>query len=165
MTDRAAASARLTYVTLALAATLGATGARAQQGAVTADKPPTAAERVLFRLENEWAQGVVKRDPAAVRRLTSTRWVYTDETGTMNREQGVAAFTTGADTVTSAVNEQMHATLYGNTAIVTGVLVLRGHESGKSFEHRYRYTDSWMKLGGRWLCIASQDYLMPEATR
>ena len=133
-------------------------------GAQPAAAQQTATERTLFRLETEWAQGVVKRDPATIRRMTAPRWIYSDESGTMNREQGVAAFTTGADTVTEAGNAEMHAAVYGSTAIVTGILWMRGHNAQGAFMHRYRYTDTWMKIGGRWQCIASQDYLMPETT-
>ena len=125
----------------------------------------TATERTLFRLENEWAQGAVKRDAATIRRLTAPRWIYSDESGTMTREQGIAAFASGADTVSSAGNDGMHAAVYGNTAVVTGILWMRGHNAQGAFNHRYRYTDTWMKLDGRWRCIASQDYLMPEAAQ
>jgi ketosteroid isomerase-like protein len=59
----------------------------------------------------------------------------------------------------------MHAVVYGNTAIVTGILWMRGHGATGPFDHRYRYTDSWMKLRGRWQCIASQDYLLPAGAR
>ena len=121
----------------------------------------TATQRTLYRLENDWAQGVVRRDAAAIRRLVAPKWVYSDESGMMNREQGIAAFSSGPDTVTEAGNEQMHAIVYGNTAVVTGILTMRGHNAQGAFVHRYRYTDTWMKLGGRWQCIASQDYLMP----
>ena len=144
---------------------LGAQATQRRADSLTATTGRTATERTLFRLENEWAQGAVKRDAATIRRLTAPRWIYSDESGTMNREQGVAAFTSGADTVTDAGNEEMHAAVYGNTAVVTGILRMRGHSAQGAFDHRYRYTDTWMKLGGRWQCIASQDYLMPEAAR
>ena len=133
----------------------------AKRGAEQARSGESATQRQLYALENEWAQGVVKRDAAAVRRLVAPRWIYSDESGTMNREQGIASFTGGTDTVTTAGNDDMHAVVYGNTAIVTGILWMRGRGAGGAFEHRYRYTDTWMKLGGRWQCIASQDYLLP----
>ena len=135
------------------------------RGAGRAGSSGAASERLLFSLENEWAQGVVRRDAAAVRRLVAPRWIYSDESGTMNREQGIAAFTGGTDTVTTAGNDDMHAVVYGNTAIVTGILWMRGRGAAGAFDHRYRYTDTWMKLGGRWQCIASQDYLLPEGGR
>lgn len=125
----------------------------------------TATQRTLYRLENDWAQAVVKRDASVIRRLVAPKWVYSDESGMMNREQGIAAFTSGTDTVSQAGNEHMHAIIYGNTAVVTGILRMRGRGAQGAFDHRYRYTDTWMKLGGRWQCIASQDYLMPAEAR
>ena len=125
----------------------------------------TATERTLFALENQWAQGVVRRDAAVIKRLVAPRWIYSDESGTMNREQGIAAFTNGPDTVVTAGNDSMHVVSYGGTAIVTGILWMRGHGAAGPFDRRYRYTDTWMRLAGRWQCIASQDYLLPEAGR
>ena len=123
------------------------------------------AERELFRLENEWAQAVVKRDAAILHRMTASRWVYSDETGVMEREAGIKAFTTGTDTVRTASNEHMRALVYNNSAVVIGVLVMKGSGASGPFTNRYRYTDSWVKLDGRWQCIASQDYLIPQRKR
>ena len=123
------------------------------------------AERELFRLENEWAQAVVKRDAAILHRMTAPRWVYSDETGVMEREAGIKAFTTGTDTVRDASNERMRALVYDNSAVVLGVLVMKGSGASGPFTNRYRYTDSWVKLDGRWQCIASQDYLIPQRKR
>jgi len=122
-------------------------------------------ERELFRLENAWAQAVVKRDAAILHRMTAPRWVYSDETGVMEREAGIKAFTTGTDTVRTASNEHMRALVYRNSAVVIGVLVMKGSGASGPFNNRYRYTDSWVKLDGRWQCVASQDYLMPASTR
>lgn len=133
-------------------------------GAVHAQRQPTAsaAERALFDVENAWARAVVRRDAAGIRRLVAPRWVYSDESGTMSREEGIRAFTTGADSVHEAGNDSMRAIVYGGTAVVTGVLWMRGRGPKGPFVHRYRYTDTWMRLDGRWQCIASQDYLLPE---
>ena len=134
--------------------------AAGQQG--TAKKT---AERVLFRLEDEWAQAVVKRDPAILHRMTAPNWVYSDETGVMEREAGIKSFTTGTDTVRQALNERMRAFVYDNAAVVIGVLVMKGSGANGPFTNRYRYTDSWVRLDGRWQCVASQDYLIPASKR
>ena len=118
-------------------------------------------ERELFRLENEWARAVVKRDAAILHRMTAPRWVYSDETGVMEREAGIKSFTTGTDTVRTASNERMRALVYDNSAVVIGILVMKGSGASGPFNNRYRYTDSWVKVDGRWQCIASQDYLIP----
>jgi hypothetical protein len=163
MTHRRILLARAISIALiaasAAAPSLAAQGMRAGTDSIAG--APTATQRMLYRLEDRWAQGVVKRDAATVRQLVAPKWIYSDESGTMNREQGIASFTSGADTVTAAGNDNMKAIVYGKTAIVTGILWMRGHNAQGAFNHRYRYTDTWMKLGGRWQCIASQDYLLP----
>ncbi|CAN5411300.1 hypothetical protein BH09GEM1_BH09GEM1_47880 [soil metagenome] len=158
--SRNSASSRLPRLLAACVAMLAATslGAQAQQ----ANK---AAEQALFKLENDWTQAVVKRDAAIMHRLTAPKWVYSDESGVMEREAGIKAFTTGSDTVREASNEKMRALIYDNSAVVIGVLVMKGRGPNGAFTNRYRYTDTWVRLDGRWQCIASQDYLMPDAKR
>jgi len=147
---------RVPGTSLAVCALLAARAAAAQ---------PSAEEHALFALEDQFAQATVRRDAAALRRLVAPRWVYSDESGVMERDAGIKAFTTGSDTVTQAGNDRMRALVYGNTAAVIGELWMKGRGPKGAFAHRYRYTDTWLKLDGRWQCIASQDYLMPEPRR
>lgn len=121
----------------------------------------SAGARVLYRLENAWTTAVVKRDSAFFRRNLHPDYVYTDERGTFDKKQVIAEQTGGADTVTSAENQDMHAHVHGSAAAVTGILILRGHGNAGAFEHRYRYTDSFVRENGRWLMFASQDYEIP----
>jgi ketosteroid isomerase-like protein len=79
----------------------------------------------------------------------------------MDRDAGIAAFTSGADTVHEASNSDMRANVYGNAAVVTGILRMKGRGPGGPFDRRYRYTDTWVRLDGRWQAVASQDYLIP----
>ena len=151
-------SAAKDLLLLVLLAMLSAAPLAAQQGA--SDR---ATERTLFRLENDFAKAVVKRDAAAIRAMTAPRWVYSDETGVMEREAGITAFTTGSDTVREASNEAMRALIYDKSAVVIGVLVMKGSGAHGAFTNRFRYTDTWARLNGRWQCIASQDYLIPAA--
>jgi ketosteroid isomerase-like protein len=122
----------------------------------------TATERELYRIEDAWAQAVVRRDARALGRLIAPGWVYSDESGLMDRDAGIAAFVSGADTVTDASNASMRATVYGNAAVVTGILRMKGRGPGGPFDRRYRYTDTWVRMNGRWQAVASQDYLIPE---
>jgi ketosteroid isomerase-like protein len=46
--------------------------------------------------------------------------------------------------------------LHGNTAVVIGAYHERGTSGGKPYDYRDRFTDVWMKLGGKWQVIASQ---------
>ena len=128
---------------------------------VSAQEADKAAIDQLVKLENEWADAAVHRDVAMMDRLTAPRWIYSDESGVMNRSAGIKAFTTGPDTVQSATNREMHVFVYGNSAVVIGILQMSGRGAKGAFTHRYRFTDTWVLLDGRWQCVASQDYLMP----
>jgi len=121
----------------------------------------SSAARELYRLENAWTTAVVKRDSAFFRRNLHPDYVYSDERGTFNVDQVIAEQTAGADTVTSAENQDMRAHVHGSAAAVTGILIVRGHGKSGTFEHRYRYTDSFVREHGRWLMFASQDYEIP----
>ena len=119
-------------------------------------------EKTLYRLEDDFARAVVRRDSKALEKLVAPRWVYSDESGVMDRAAGIKAFTSGTDTVKQATNETMRAIVYSNAAVVIGVLRLKGRGPQGPFDRRYRFTDSWVLLDGRWQCVAAQDYLMPK---
>jgi ketosteroid isomerase-like protein len=120
------------------------------------------ASRQLYRLEDQWAAALVKRDSSFFRRTLHPDYVYSDERGTFNRDQVIAEQVGGTDTVEYAANEDMRAQVHGTSAVVTGILIVRGRGKDGRFEHRYRYTDTWMSAKQGWLMIASQDYDIPR---
>jgi ketosteroid isomerase-like protein len=123
--------------------------------------PTTAAERTLFRLEDQWTRALVRRDSAGFDRLLAPRFVYTENDQVMTRRQLIDAVVHGSDTVEAAANEDMKAYVYGSTAVVTGWLVVKGRGKEGPFNRRYRYTDTWMQRNGRWQVVAAHDYLAP----
>jgi ketosteroid isomerase-like protein len=140
--------------TLCFAACLLATGAApiaAQSGT----------SKTLFRLEDQWASALVKRDSGFFRRTLDADYVYSDERGVFGKDQVIAEQVGGTDTVSYAANEDMKAHVHGSTAVVTGILVVRGRGANGPFSHRYRFTDTWLRSKQRWLMIASQDYEVP----
>lgn len=122
----------------------------------------TPVERTLFALEEDWTRALVRRDGATFDRLLAPSFVYTENDQVMTKEELIRAVVSGSDTVESAGNEDMRAYVHGNTAIVTGWLVMRGRGSNGPFDRRFRYTDTWLFRDGRWRVIAAHDYLAPE---
>ena len=120
-----------------------------------------ATKKRIAALEDQWIQAVVKRDGPAFMRLLHPRFTYTEDDRIYSRAELIKEVTTGADTVTSGENQDLKIQLFGNTAVATGWLVLRGRSGGRPFERRYRYTDTWLLQSGRWQVIAAQDYLKP----
>jgi len=132
------------------------------RGVAQSSKTTFTAEQQLRRLEDGWTTALVKRDSAYFRRNLHPDYVYSDERGVFNKEQVIAEQISGTDSVTSAENQDMRVHVHGSAAAVTGILIVRGRGKDGPFEHRYRYTDSFVREGGRWLMFASQDYEIPR---
>lgn len=119
-------------------------------------------ERTLLRLEDDWAKALVRRDAGTFRRLLAPRFVYTEDASVMNKEELIRGLTSGTDTVEWAANEGMKVYDYGTTAVVTGILAVKGKGKDGAFDRRYRFTDTWLRRNSRWQVIAAQDYLIPK---
>jgi ketosteroid isomerase-like protein len=141
-------------MTFLLAALLLATGA-----------PQDTEPRVLLRLEDAWALALVQRDGAVFRRLLADRFIYTEDDRTMSRDDVLHEVVAGTDTVKAAHNEDMRVHRFGETAVVTGWLVVAGHGPSGPFDRRYRFTDTWVRRGRRWQIVAAHDYLVPAPRR
>ncbi len=127
--------------------------------------PSGAAAPTLIRLENAWASALVRRDGATFERILAPTFVYTENDRLMTRAEVLQGVVAGSDTVTAAHNEDMVVHGYAsNVAVVTGWLIVSGHGPAGAFTHRYRFTDTWVRRGGRWQIVAAQDYLAPAGT-
>jgi ketosteroid isomerase-like protein len=123
--------------------------------------------RTLLALEDRWAAALVKRDGATFERLLAPGFVYTENDQVSTRQDVIRSVTAGSDTVTAARNDALEVHRYGTTtAVVIGWLVVQGRGATGAFEHRYRFTDTWVKgRDGRWRIVAAQDYLAPTGSR
>ena len=124
-------------------------------------KGPVGVKRALFALEEESTRALVRRDGRVLDRLRAPDFVYTENDQVMTKDELIRAVVSGPDTVELAGMEDMRAYVYGNTAVVTGWLAMRGRGPSGRFDRRFRYTDTWLYRDGRWRVIAAQEYLVP----
>jgi ketosteroid isomerase-like protein len=114
-------------------------------------------ETKIIALENLWNQTQQNHDATAMEKMLDDDFVLTDYDGSVI---GKAAFLESiretAVHLTLEVSSDMKLHPHGNTVVVTGATREKGTHNGKAFEHTGRFTDTWMKKQGRWLCIASQ---------
>lgn len=123
-----------------------------------ADQSTAATEKAIKALENQWLQSQKTNNPDIIAPALADKFVSTDPDGKFTDKAGMLA-----DAKTRHYNtaeyEDVHVTVYGNTAIATGGFKGRGTDaSGKPFEEHDRWTDTWVKMpDGKWQCVASQD--------
>ena len=110
----------------------------------------------LIALENAWNQAQMHKDVSAVEQLLAPTFIYTDYDGlVMDKTKFLEDLKDPAYHATSIVNEDAQVFPYHNAAVVAGTYHTKGTYKGKSFEHRGRFTDTWMYQDGRWMCVAS----------
>jgi ketosteroid isomerase-like protein len=152
-------------VTLVYASVLNAQSSRgAPPPRVTpsATTPDPTGSLPPIQLEDQWTTALVKGDTHTFDRLLAPEFVYTENSSVMSRGD-VMKSVTGPDRVESARNENMKLHDFGDVQVVTGILHLKGRtKTGKSFDRRYAFTDTWQHRSGRWRIIAAQDYLIPR---
>jgi len=116
--------------------------------------------RALLQLEDDWAGALIRRDATVFRRLLADGFIYTEDDRMVGRDALLRDIVAGPDTVEAAHNEAMQVHPFGSTAIVTGWLIARGRGASGPFDRRYRFTDTWVRRGGRWQIVAAHDYLV-----
>lgn len=113
------------------------------------------------KLEEKWADSYKHRQIDILSSLLADDFIITVEDGTTYSKAGYISHS--ADTSTHVqVSEfsDMKVRVHGNTAIVVGAYHERGESGGKPYDYRDRFTDVWMKTGGKWQVVASH-YSVP----
>ena len=114
-------------------------------------------ESKIIAFENLWNQMQISHDGDAMGKMLDSDYVFTDYDGTvMTKTQFLASIRDTSNQLTMEVSMNMKLHRHGDTVIVIGATHEKGTDKGKHYEHAGRFTDTWMKKNGQWLCVASQ---------
>jgi ketosteroid isomerase-like protein len=147
----------LTLVFFALVAGQGGEKSKAPQAG--------GVEQQLKQMEDDWQKATRTKDAALLKSIIAEDWVATDDKGKiLNREQyisqtiasGSSVSSSNPDVIQSNENFDMQVRIYANTAVVTGGLTEKGTRNGTAYTDTYRWTDVFVKRGGRWQAVVSQ---------
>ena len=123
-----------------------------------AETPPAKnpIETQLTKIEHEWADAYLKRNPSFVKRLTTENFVFIGPDGkAMNKEEYVKEIT-GDTTFSAFTVSDLKIRTYGNVGLVTGI----AHITAKTRDHDetgdYAFTDVFVKQGGEWKAVSGQ---------
>jgi len=122
------------------------------------DETNSAAERSrVLAFESAWGMAEKSKDTKALDALLDDSLTYTDYDGTLKTKSDfLAAVKAPGLNREEEVVESTSAHVYGETAVVIGVYRVRGVDKGKPYQRRGRFTDTWVKRNGNWVCVASQ---------
>jgi ketosteroid isomerase-like protein len=131
---------------------------------IAAARPPDDVAQSLIKLENDWAKAGLAGDAAALGKLLTPEYVYTNQDSEMaTGAEMVAGVKSGATKYTTFAVSDLKVHVYGDSAVVTGKAATKGTENGKSIDMEVRFTDTWVKKDGQWVCAATQVTRIPKS--
>lgn len=114
-------------------------------------------EQTIMKIEQEIGDAVVKRDMSVFDKYYADNAVFTDPGGMlMNKAQSMAMFKSGDLKLESTKIDGMKVQMFGDTAIATYTTTDKGMYKGKDISGQYRWTDVFVKMGGKWKLVAGQ---------
>lgn len=126
------------------------------------DKSASGDEIQIRQLERAWNQAEAKQEVKEVGSLLADTLAYTDYDGTfMSKEKYLKWIVAPEQKADHIYDEGLSVQLYGDAAVATGIYRETGTNKGKPYSIRSRFTDTWIKRNGVWLCVASQSTLLP----
>jgi ketosteroid isomerase-like protein len=126
------------------------------------DKDKDKSDAAYIRaMELKWTDSYRQRQVDILASLLADDFIITVEDGNTYGKTGYISHSAEPSThVEVAEMSDLKVRMHGNTAVVTGAYHERGTSGGKPYEYHDRFTDIWMKSGGKWQVVASH-YSVP----
>jgi ketosteroid isomerase-like protein len=112
-------------------------------------------------MELKWTESYKQRQVDILASLLANDFVITIEDGSTYSKTGYISHSAEPGVhVEVAEMSDLKVRMHGNAAVVTGAYHERGESNGKRYEYHDRFTDVWVKAGGKWQVVASH-YSVP----
>jgi ketosteroid isomerase-like protein len=126
---------------------------------LSAQEKPDAA--YIRSMELKWTESYKQRQVDILASPLAEDYVITVEDGNTYSKTGYISHSAEPSVhVEVAEMSDLKVRMHGNAAVVTGAYHERGTSDGKRYEYHDRFTDVWMKAGGKWQVVASH-YSVP----
>jgi len=123
---------------------------------VAQDSSEAAIQTKIVALEKAWNQAYKIGDKKALDELLDNSIVLINDDGSVQSKKEFLASVHATNSQEQQVApESMHVQVYGNVAVASGVMRVKGTEGGKSYTRREQFVDTWLFKAGKWVCIAT----------
>ena len=115
------------------------------------------AEQAVTAAEKQWLKSQQTNNVQLLAPLLADRVIETSEEGKVYTGKDAVVAAAKLDNWSSADYSELKVTVFGHTAIATGIFTGKGTSGGKPVDAHVRFTDTWVMLDGKWLCVATHD--------
>jgi ketosteroid isomerase-like protein len=124
-----------------------ASGQEASEGAI---------QSKIIALEKAWNQAYKIGDKKALDEILDKSIVLVNDDGSVQTKTEFLATVHATNSQEQQVApESMHVRVFGDVAVASGVMRVKGVENGKSYTRREQFVDTWLYKSGKWVCIAT----------
>jgi ketosteroid isomerase-like protein len=113
-------------------------------------------EHQLRRMNTEWVEALINKDTSTLDRLMDERCIFTDALAGDDKAQFIADVESGALTVNTLSRENVEVSIYGSTAILTGLDSCNWLYRGQHIQGHYRTLNVYAERQGIWQIVAIQ---------
>jgi ketosteroid isomerase-like protein len=123
----------------------------------------TGVEQELRRLEGQWQEALTRRDVTMLDRLMADDYVLTTVSGEVVNKARVLAEVKSTNATADVRNTEVAVRVFGDVAIVTGLVLISGTFNEKDVSTRSRYIKVYVKRQGQWRVVAAQATLIAQS--
>jgi ketosteroid isomerase-like protein len=114
----------------------------------------------IIALEQLWNQAYKSGDTKALDTILDDAIVLVNDDGSVQTKAEFLASVKASTPQPTAQQQQVapetfNVQVFGNVAIATGVMRVKGVEGGKPYTRRERFVDTWLLKHGTWVCIGT----------
>jgi ketosteroid isomerase-like protein len=114
-------------------------------------------EKEILHVEEVQDQAILKGDVKVLDRIYADDFAYMNQFGELiPRSQVLAGFRSGKARLSSMKHDDIQIRVYGDTVVLTGRSVGTFYYKGKVSPGPRRFTNVYVKLGGRWQLVSHQ---------
>lgn len=113
-------------------------------------------EKAVRKLERTWLDAYEQRNVESMNAIVADDFTITFPDGSIQTKPQIIASlkSTGASAM-KFTTENVQSRVYGDTVILIGTVVSEWKQNDKPMADRSRYTDTYVRRGGRWQVVAS----------
>ena len=118
---------------------------------------PSADEKAVIETEKQRFAAQVSKNYAVLNQVLASDLVYThSHGGTDTKASFIQSLRDGKTAYQDIDALEQNVRIYGNTAVVNGICMVKVASNGETINSRLRYTSVYVKTGGKWQMVAWQ---------
>lgn len=127
--------------------------------AVTAERAPSqsADEKAVLAVEKQRFDAQVKKDYAVLDQVLADDLIYThSHGGTDTKQSYIQSIRDGKQRYDAIDMEEQNVRIYGSTAVINGICMVKAMSNGQTINTHLKYTDVYVRKGNLWQMVAWQ---------